>query len=96
MYTGECTCKRLVTGKDCNQCMPETYGLSDSRDGCAPCNCDPGGSEDNFCDVITGQCSCRSQMIGRTCSIPQQNHFIPGLHVIAEAEMITFTVKYPK
>jgi hypothetical protein len=56
VYTGECTCKRLVTGRDCNQCMPETYGLSEGRDGCNPCNCDAGGSMDNNCDVITGQC----------------------------------------
>lgn len=87
MHTGECTCKRLVTGKDCNQCMPETYGLSESRDGCALCNCNPGGSLDNHCDVITGQCSCRPHMTGRTCSIPKQNHFIPTLHSIHDVEL---------
>lgn len=56
MATGECTCKRYVTGRDCNQCLPEYYGLSDERDGCKPCDCDLGGAYDNFCDVITGQC----------------------------------------
>lgn len=86
MHTGECTCKRLVTGKDCNQCLPETFGLSDSHDGCAFCNCDPGGSLDNHCDIETGQCRCRSHMTGRTCSIPKQNHFIPSLHTVIEAE----------
>lgn len=86
MHTGECTCKRLVTGKDCNQCLPETFGLSDSHDGCAFCNCDPGGSLDNYCDIETGQCRCRSHMTGRTCSIPKQNHFIPALHTVIEAE----------
>ena len=91
MHTGECTCKRLVTGYDCNQCMPETYGLSDSRDGCALCNCDPGGSFDNHCDVITGQCSCRTHMTGRTCGTPKQNHYIPDLRVTYEAEIPTVT-----
>jgi laminin, beta 1 len=85
-YTGECTCKRLVMGKDCNQCMPETYGLSESPDGCTPCSCDPGGSLNNNCDVITGQCACRPYMQGRDCGEPKQNHFIPNLHIVAEAE----------
>lgn len=92
MYTGECTCKRLVTGKDCNQCMVETYGLSDSQDGCSPCDCDLGGSLDNNCDVMTGQCKCRPHMAGRTCSAPMQNYFVPVLHHVFEAEIpeITF------
>lgn len=85
-YSGECTCKRLVMGRDCNQCMPETFGLSESRDGCTQCECDPGGSLDNNCDVITGQCKCRQYMQGRDCSEPRQNHFIPNLHIISEAE----------
>lgn len=87
MRTGECICKRLVTGKDCNQCMPETFGLSDSHDGCTMCDCDPGGALDNNCDVITGQCRCRPNMTGRTCSTPKQNHFIPSLHNVYEAEI---------
>lgn len=91
MHTGECTCKRLVTGKDCNQCMPETYGLSDSKDGCTLCNCDPGGALDNHCDVITGQCRCRTHMTGRQCNIPKQHHFIPSIHLVYEAETETMT-----
>ncbi|XP_059611859.1 laminin subunit beta-1 isoform X2 [Phlebotomus argentipes] len=86
MYTGECTCKRLVGGKDCNECLPETFGLSDSQDGCSPCNCDAGGSLSNLCDVTTGQCNCRPHMTGRMCHIPVQNHFIPSLHIVHEAE----------
>ena len=56
VYTGECTCKRYVIGRDCNQCLPEHWGLSDDHDGCKACDCDPGGSFDNNCDVIFGQC----------------------------------------
>lgn len=56
METGECTCKRNVRGRDCNQCLPEHYGLSEDVDGCKACECDPGGSYDNNCDVLTGQC----------------------------------------
>lgn len=87
VYTGECTCKRLVQGKDCNQCMLEHYGLSDSHDGCAACDCDIGGSLDNYCDVITGQCKCRPFMTGRTCSTPMQNYYVPLLQRIFEAEI---------
>lgn len=93
VYTGECTCKRLVTGRDCNQCMPHTYGLSSSPDGCTQCECDVGGSYDNECDVISGQCNCRPHMQGRDCSKPKQHYFIPTLHKIVEAEM-PFTVSF--
>lgn len=86
VYTGECTCKQFVTGRDCNQCMPETYGLSDSPEGCTPCDCDVGGALDNDCDVITGQCRCRPHMTGRNCSEPKQHYYIPTLHIVQEAE----------
>jgi len=56
MMTGECTCKRYVTGRDCNECLPEYYGMSDDRDGCKPCECDVGGAYNNSCDVVSGQC----------------------------------------
>lgn len=66
--------------------MPETYGLSSSEEGCTPCGCDIGGSIDNDCDVITGQCKCRPHMTGRNCSTPKQHYFIPVLHTVVEAE----------
>ncbi|EDW03702.1 laminin subunit beta-1 [Drosophila grimshawi] len=94
MHNGECHCKRLVTGKDCNQCQPETFGLSESEDGCTHCSCDIGGSFDNYCDVLTGQCRCRSHMTGRTCSQPKQNYFIPDIHSVYEAETTDMCVTY--
>ena len=59
--TGECQCKPNVARvRDCDQCLPEHYGLSESDpNGCKACDCDPGGSYDNQCDVVTGQCKCR-------------------------------------
>lgn len=80
--TGECTCKRHVTGRDCNQCLPEFYGLSDDADGCKPCDCDPGGSLENSCDVVTGQCRCRSHVTGRTCNQPEQSYYTGYLDLL--------------
>ncbi|XP_060515754.1 laminin subunit beta-1 isoform X2 [Cylas formicarius] len=87
VYSGECTCKRYVTGRDCVQCLPEYWGLSEKQDGCQLCECDVGGSYDNFCDVITGQCRCRDHMTGRRCDTPQQQYFTASLDfLLYEAE----------
>ncbi|XP_063992157.1 laminin subunit beta-1 isoform X3 [Diachasmimorpha longicaudata] len=86
--TGECTCKRYVTARDCNQCLPEYWGLSDDHDGCKPCECDPGGSYESTCDVITGQCRCRPHVGGRTCNQPEQSYYTGSLDfLIYEGEL---------
>ncbi|XP_015599371.1 laminin subunit beta-1 isoform X2 [Cephus cinctus] len=88
MVTGECTCKRYVTTRDCNQCLPEYWGLSDDQDGCKPCDCDPGGSYENSCDVVTGQCRCRPHVSGRTCNQPEQSYYTGSLDfLIYEGEL---------
>ncbi|XP_011162425.1 laminin subunit beta-1 isoform X1 [Solenopsis invicta] len=88
VVTGECTCKRYVTARDCNQCLPEYWGLSEDRDGCKPCDCDPGGSYENSCDVITGQCRCRPHVSGRTCNQPEQSYYTGSLDfLIYEGEL---------
>ncbi|XP_015510641.1 laminin subunit beta-1-like isoform X1 [Neodiprion pinetum] len=79
MLTGECTCKRYVTARDCSQCLPEYWGLSEEQDGCKPCDCDLGGAYDNFCDVVTGQCRCRRNIGGRTCNEPEQSYYTVSL-----------------
>ncbi|XP_071580387.1 laminin subunit beta-1 [Temnothorax nylanderi] len=88
VVTGECTCKRYVTARDCNQCVPEYWGLSEDRDGCKPCDCDHGGSYENSCDVITGQCRCRPHVSGRTCNQPEQSYYTGSLDfLIYEGEL---------
>lgn len=85
--SGNCFCKRHVTGRNCDQCLPEFYGLSERDDGCLPCDCDLGGSFDKDCDVITGQCKCRPNVTGRRCDQPIQNFFVGALDsIIYEAE----------
>ncbi|XP_026326893.1 laminin subunit beta-1 isoform X2 [Hyposmocoma kahamanoa] len=85
--TGNCFCKRHVTARNCDQCLPQFYGLSDSDDGCLPCDCDIGGSLDRECDVITGQCKCRPHVTGRRCDQPIQNFYVGALDsIVIEGE----------
>uniref|UniRef100_A0A673LPH3 Laminin subunit beta-2-like n=1 Tax=Sinocyclocheilus rhinocerous TaxID=307959 RepID=A0A673LPH3_9TELE len=85
--SGDCFCKRLVTGHSCNQCLPEHWALSHDANGCRGCDCDVGGATDNQCSMETGQCHCRSHMIGRQCNQVESSYFFMALdHYIYEAE----------
>uniref|UniRef100_A0AAV2M1N9 ubiquitinyl hydrolase 1 n=1 Tax=Knipowitschia caucasica TaxID=637954 RepID=A0AAV2M1N9_KNICA len=88
--TGDCVCKRLVTGSSCNQCLPEHWALSHDLSGCRGCDCDVGGALDNMCSMDSGQCSCRSHMTSRQCSQVQSGFFFAALdHLLYEAESAT-------
>ncbi|XP_036049161.1 laminin subunit beta-2 [Onychomys torridus] len=85
--SGTCFCKRLVTGRGCDRCLPGHWGLSHDLLGCRPCDCDIGGALDPQCDEATGQCRCRPHMIGRRCEQVQPGYFRPFLdHLTWEAE----------
>ncbi|NXB88657.1 LAMB2 protein, partial [Vidua chalybeata] len=85
--SGECFCKRLVTGRSCNQCLPEHWGLSHDLPGCRPCDCDVGGARNNLCAMGTGQCQCRSHVIGRQCEQVEAGFYRINLdHYTYEAE----------
>ncbi|NXT60249.1 LAMB2 protein, partial [Chaetops frenatus] len=85
--SGECFCKRLVTGRSCNQCLPEHWGLSHDLPGCRPCDCDVGGARNNLCVMGTGQCQCRSHVIGRRCEQVETGFYRINLdHYTYEAE----------
>uniref|UniRef100_H3B4L9 Laminin subunit beta 2 n=1 Tax=Latimeria chalumnae TaxID=7897 RepID=H3B4L9_LATCH len=85
--SGDCFCKRLVTGRGCNKCLPEHWALSHDLYGCRACECDVGGAKDNQCSMETGQCRCHSHVIGRQCTQVESGYFFMALdHYTYEAE----------
>lgn len=72
--------------------QPEHYGLNEEADGCKPCDCDIGGSFDNNCDAITGQCKCRANFNGRRCDKPNNSYFCANIdYYTYEAESANIT-----
>ncbi|XP_071818191.1 laminin subunit beta-1-like isoform X1 [Apostichopus japonicus] len=86
--TGNCECKRFVTGRDCDSCYDGYYGLSESIYGCEYCDCDPGGAYNNSCNQQSGQCHCRPHITSRRCKEVESGHFFSFQdHYTYEAEL---------
>uniref|UniRef100_A0A8B9LXF7 Laminin subunit alpha-5 n=1 Tax=Astyanax mexicanus TaxID=7994 RepID=A0A8B9LXF7_ASTMX len=66
--TGECICPPRTLLPECVQCQPQTFGCHPLV-GCEMCNCSPPGvtSQDINCDTNSGQCRCKTNVIGRQC-----------------------------
>lgn len=76
--SGLCACKSFIGGRSCDTCLNGYYNLSASNeDGCEPCFCNSQGTvgATTTCDVVTGQCLCKQNVIGRNCSRCASGHF---------------------
>ncbi|XP_046883214.1 laminin subunit alpha-3-like isoform X2 [Hypomesus transpacificus] len=78
---GRCPCKPNTCSHICDSCK-EGYFLLQKKNyfGCQGCQCDVGGAIGQACDDTTGQCQCRKNVVGRTCTEPAPNHYFPSLH----------------
>ncbi|XP_048206406.1 basement membrane-specific heparan sulfate proteoglycan core protein isoform X2 [Perognathus longimembris pacificus] len=77
------SCAPGHSGRHCERCAPGYYGNPSQgqpcrRDGQRPevtgCDCNPEGSISSQCDA-TGQCQCKAQVEGLTCSHCRPHHF---------------------
>lgn len=86
--TGQCFCKPGVTARRCNECRDGTFNLLDNNlFGCSDCGCNQGGSVDNVCDKISGQCRCKPRVTGQRCDEVLKLHYFPTLYQLKyEAE----------
>ncbi|NXL99857.1 LAMB4 protein, partial [Tyrannus savana] len=85
--TGECLCQRFTTGQRCEKCLVGYWGLGNSLNGCSPCDCDIGGSQNNLCSPKDGQCKCLPNIVSRQCNEPAPGYFfLPLDYYIYEAE----------
>ena len=67
---GQCSCKSNVIGLKCDTCRPSFFGLSaNNPDGCSPCSCNTDGTFDGVdtCHIDSGQCLCKSNVMGPQC-----------------------------
>ncbi|KAM9355578.1 laminin subunit alpha-2 [Pholidichthys leucotaenia] len=63
--TGQCLCRENVLGRQCDECTPETHGVT-TGGLCIPCHCNSFGSKSFDCDE-TGQCRCQPGVTGPKC-----------------------------
>uniref|UniRef100_A0A8C3MQ95 Laminin subunit alpha-5 n=1 Tax=Geospiza parvula TaxID=87175 RepID=A0A8C3MQ95_GEOPR len=69
--TGQCICPPHTLKPECVVCEPQTFGCHPLI-GCEDCNCSrPGVQEltEPGCDVHSGQCRCKPNIIGRQCDL---------------------------
>ncbi len=77
-FGGNCSCKQHVMGRQCDQCIVDTYGFNQSTEfGCLTCGCDIRGTvmSGGPCDVVTGQCPCKINVEARSCDMCKSNTF---------------------
>uniref|UniRef100_A0A8B9U3Z8 Laminin subunit alpha 5 n=1 Tax=Anas zonorhyncha TaxID=75864 RepID=A0A8B9U3Z8_9AVES len=69
--TGQCICPPHTLKPECIVCEPQTFGCHPLI-GCEDCNCSRQGVQELTepgCDVDSGQCRCKPNVIGRQCDL---------------------------
>uniref|UniRef100_A0A8D0HF41 Laminin subunit alpha 5 n=1 Tax=Sphenodon punctatus TaxID=8508 RepID=A0A8D0HF41_SPHPU len=69
--TGQCICPPRTIKPECIVCEPQTFGCHPLI-GCEDCNCSRTGVQDLTepgCDLDSGQCRCKANIIGRQCEL---------------------------
>ncbi|XP_069099253.1 laminin subunit alpha-5 isoform X1 [Pleurodeles waltl] len=67
--TGQCICPPRTIQPDCTVCEPQTFACHPLI-GCEECNCSRSGVAeltDPGCDLESGQCACKPNIVGRQC-----------------------------
>ncbi|CAH2254292.1 usherin [Pelobates cultripes] len=80
--SGQCLCKALVTGQQCNMCISHTYNLTIGNvHGCQNCACHPLGTlESTSCNQTDGQCKCLPNYHGRMCNECRPGFYLSAAH----------------
>ncbi|XP_043081584.1 laminin subunit alpha-1 [Puntigrus tetrazona] len=74
--TGECLkCLGHSAGLHCERCADGFYGDAVTLKNCQACGCHGNGSLSTVCNVITGQCECKTSVIGQTCERCQAGYY---------------------
>ncbi|XP_052767673.1 usherin-like isoform X2 [Mya arenaria] len=73
---GQCVCKANVRGLKCDSCQYGFFHMTeDNLSGCEPCNCNPFGSTNQFCEPETGQCQCKQHVTSRQCNECEDGYY---------------------
>lgn len=76
MVAGRCECKTFVEGPRCDRCVANYWNLRpDNPQGCEPCSCNPDGVKEGGCQMETGQCTCKRNIMGPYC-----DRCLPGFY----------------
>ncbi|XP_066538803.1 laminin subunit alpha-1 [Hoplias malabaricus] len=66
--TGECLkCVGHTSGRHCERCEDGYFGDAVTAKNCQACSCYANGSVSSVCNIITGQCECKTNVVGDKC-----------------------------
>uniref|UniRef100_A0A8C7M8E2 Laminin, alpha 1 n=1 Tax=Oncorhynchus kisutch TaxID=8019 RepID=A0A8C7M8E2_ONCKI len=60
-------CHSHTSGDQCERCEDGYYGDAITAKNCQACGCHDKGSYSGVCDLLTGQCTCKPNVVGEKC-----------------------------